>query len=73
MFPGAGTAWNGRASDSAANEFDIGFNRGISTRVEDLAGTNGKNSCVGHRCRILKMEDLEKTSPCSDGKKIRLS
>jgi len=44
----AGTAGNCCTANSSAGEFDIGFDGGIAARIEDLAGANGKNGCVGH-------------------------
>jgi len=51
VFTGAGAAGNGRAADGSACEFDIGFNGWVAARVEDLAGADGKNGCVGHKKR----------------------
>jgi hypothetical protein len=44
----AGAAGNRCTANSSAGEFDIGFDGGIAARIEDLAGADGKNGCVGH-------------------------
>jgi hypothetical protein len=48
VLAGAGSARNGSAAYGSASEFDIGFNSGIATGIENLPGTDGKNGCFGH-------------------------
>jgi len=46
VFPGAGSARNGSASQDSSGEFDVGFDGRVSTGIKDLTGTDGGNgSC----------------------------
>ena len=63
MLSSAGAAGNRCAADGAAGEFDIGFDSRVTARIKDLAGSDGKNSCIGHGVFLDELPRNQLDSP----------